>query len=51
MFKGGLRAQGKFLVKMLSLSLSLLNDNDKFTATLVDLAEKHCLRGIKAIEV
>ena len=50
MFTGGMKSQGKFLVKLLSLALSLLNDNDKFTAILVDLAEKHCIRGVKAIE-
>jgi hypothetical protein len=51
MFKGGLKTQGKFLVKMLSLALSLLKDQSQFNETLVKLAETHCQRGVKAIEV
>jgi hypothetical protein len=51
MFTGGLKTQGKFLVKLLSLALSLLNDTSKFNETLIKLAEAHCIRGVKAIEV
>ncbi len=50
MFKGGVVSQGNFLVKMLSLSLTLLNDQTKFYDTLYKLAENHCKKGIKAIE-
>jgi len=50
MFTGGLKTQGKFLVKLLSLALSLLNDTSKFNETLIKLAEAHCIRGVKAIE-
>ncbi len=51
MFTGGLVAQGKFLVKMLSLALSLANDDVKLTETLTKLAESHSKRGIKSVEV
>lgn len=50
MFHGGIKKQGKFLVRLLSLALSELNDPAKFDATLTALAEQHCIRGIKAIE-
>jgi hypothetical protein len=50
MFKSGLKSQGKFLVKMISLSLSLVDDPDKFQVTLVKLTEVHNKRGVKAIE-
>ena len=40
----------KFLVKMISLSLSLVDDPDKFQVTLVKLTEVHNKRGVKAIE-
>lgn len=42
--------QGKFLVKMLSLSLSEKRDPEKYEQTLRKLAEVHNERGIKAIE-
>lgn len=44
------KSQGKFLVKMISLSLSEANDADKFERTLVKLAEVHNERGVKAVE-
>ena len=50
MFKSGMKAQGKFLVKVISLALSLIDDDVKFTATLVKLTETHNERGIQAIE-
>ena len=50
MFAGGIKQQGKFLVRMLSLALSELADPSKFDATLVMLAKQHCDRGIKAVE-
>ena len=50
MFKSGMKSQGKFLMKLISLALSLLNDENKFKDTLADLAERHNLMGIKAIE-
>lgn len=43
-------SQGKFLVKMISLSLSEKADPVKYEKTLVKLAEIHCERGVKAVE-
>ena len=48
MFKN--EAQGKFFVKMVSLSVSLLDDKESFTKALVKLTETHNERGVKAIE-
>lgn len=50
LFTGGLKTQGRFMVKMITLLLSNLEDNSKFTEALVKLAEVHNQRGIKAIE-
>lgn len=50
MFKSGMKSQGKFLVKMISLSISLLDDADKFNQTLTKLTEVHNDRGVKAVE-
>eukprot|EP00981_Chlorochromonas_danica_P007781 scaffold1882_cov163-Ochromonas_danica.AAC.12 len=50
LFKGGMRSQGKFLVKMISLALSELDDPAKFDRNLVKLAEIHYERGVKAVE-
>ena len=43
-------AQGRFFVKMISLSLSLLEDNAGFEKTLTKLTETHNERGVKSIE-
>lgn len=48
LFKHGMKAQGKFLVKMISLSLS--DDNEGFQHALTKLAEVHFHRGVKAVE-
>ena len=45
-----MKSQGKFLVKMISLSLSEMNDAAKFESTLIKLAEIHNERGVKAVE-
>jgi hemoglobin-like flavoprotein len=50
LFKNGMRSQGKFLVKMITLALSEINDSSKFDKTLIKLAEIHNERGVKAIE-
>lgn len=50
LFKNGMRSQGKFLVKMISLALSELDDPGKFDKNLVKLAEIHYERGVKAVE-
>ena len=50
MFKTGLKTQGKFLVKMLSMCLSEMNDPVKFNETMTKLTETHNNRGIKSTE-
>lgn len=50
LFKNGMKSQGKFLVKMITLALSEINDSDKFDKTLIKLAEVHNQRGVKAVE-
>jgi hemoglobin-like flavoprotein len=50
LFKGGIKTQGRFMVKMITLLLSNLDDKVKFEDALVKLADVHNKRGIKAIE-
>lgn len=50
LFKKGMKSQGKFLVKMISLALSELDDPVKFDQNLVKLSEVHYQRGVKAVE-
>jgi len=50
MFKSGIKAQGRFLVKMISLSVSLLDDKQKFDETMLNLANAHNKRGVRANE-
>jgi hypothetical protein len=50
LFKTGMKAQGKFLVSMITLSLSELDNPEKFNTALVKLAEVHYHRGVKASE-
>jgi hemoglobin-like flavoprotein len=51
MFKSGLKTQGKFLVKMISMLISDIDsDPTKFNNTLVKLTETHNDRGVKSIE-
>ena len=50
MFKSGMKSQGKFLVKMISMAVSMIDDPAKFTLTMVKLTETHNERGVKAIE-
>ena len=50
LFKSGLKSQGKFLVKMIGLSLGIIDEPEKFEKTLIKLTESHNERGIKAIE-
>lgn len=50
LFRKGMQSQGTFLVKMISLSLSELEDPNKFDKTLIKLAEVHFHRGVKAVE-
>mmetsp|Transcript_7988 Transcript_7988/g.13277 ORF Transcript_7988/g.13277 Transcript_7988/m.13277 type:complete len:277 (-) Transcript_7988:1668-2498(-) len=44
------KSQGRFLVKMISLSLSESQGRDRYVKTLKKLAEIHNERGVKAIE-
>ena len=50
MFSSGIKKQGQFLVSMISVSLNLLNDEEKFRKKMIDLADTHNKRGIKANE-
>ena len=50
MFKSGLKTQGKFLVKMISMAVGMINEPAKFQQTLIKLTETHNERGVKAIE-
>lgn len=50
LFKSGMKSQGKFLVQMISLALSELDDKEKFDKNLIKLAEIHFQRGVKAVE-
>eukprot|EP01006_Ploeotia_vitrea_P035471 TRINITY_DN65877_c4_g1_i1.p1 TRINITY_DN65877_c4_g1~~TRINITY_DN65877_c4_g1_i1.p1 ORF type:complete len:180 (-),score=8.90 TRINITY_DN65877_c4_g1_i1:108-647(-) len=50
MFKSGMKAQGKALVKIVTLSLSMLHEQEKFDNILHKLAEVHNERGVKAVE-
>jgi len=50
LFKGGMKAQGKMLVQMISMSLSEVDNPELFDNSLRRLAEIHYQRGVKAVE-
>lgn len=50
LFKNGMVSQGKFLVKMITLTINSLKYPEKFKKTMEDLAMRHCERGVKAGE-
>lgn len=50
LFSNGIKTQGRFMVKMITLLLSNLDDKQRFSDALVKLAQVHNRRGIKAIE-
>lgn len=50
MFKAGLKSQGKFLIQLMTLALTLVLEEEKFNRVLLNLAVKHNERGVKAIE-
>lgn len=50
LFRNGMRSQGTFLVKLISLALTELDDSMKFDTALKKLAEVHYQRGVKAAE-
>ncbi len=50
LFTNGVDSIGTFLVKMISISLNQCDDKHKFHKAMVELAERHCERGVKAVE-
>lgn len=50
MFRSGLKSQGKFLIQLMTLALTLVLKQEKLDKVMLDLAEKHNERGVKAIE-
>lgn len=50
LFKHGMKGQGKFLVMMISLSLSEIEKPAQFDKTLIKLAEIHYKKAVKAVE-
>ena len=50
MFRSGLKSQGKFLIQLMTLALTLVLKPDKLEKVMLNLAEKHNERGVKAIE-
>jgi hypothetical protein len=50
LFKNGMKAQGRFLVSMISLSLAEFRNPEKFDGVLKKLAEGHYERGVKSVE-
>ena len=50
LFKNGLVTQGRFLVKMITLILSELNDDSRFSDSLYKLVVVHNKKGVKASE-
>ena len=50
MFRAGLKSQGKFLVQLMTLALTLVLNQEKLNKVMLNLAEKHNERGVKAIE-
>eukprot|EP00341_Mesodinium_pulex_P016249 CAMPEP_0116963160 /NCGR_PEP_ID=MMETSP0467-20121206/47735_1 /TAXON_ID=283647 /ORGANISM="Mesodinium pulex, Strain SPMC105" /LENGTH=233 /DNA_ID=CAMNT_0004651715 /DNA_START=21 /DNA_END=722 /DNA_ORIENTATION=- len=50
LFTSGLVSQGKFLVKMVSLTLNCLLNREKFQKNMEELALRHCERGVRGVE-
>ena len=50
LFKNDMTAQGKMLVKVISLALSEATHADRFTGALTALAQRHFKYGVKAVE-
>lgn len=50
LFVKGVDSIGIFLVQMISMSLNQCEDPVKFQKSMIDLAERHCERGVKAVE-
>jgi hemoglobin-like flavoprotein len=50
LFTRGVDSIGIFLVKMISMALGQCDDPKKFRESMVELAQRHCERGVKANE-
>jgi hemoglobin-like flavoprotein len=50
LFTTGIISQGKFLVKMISLSLNQLHDPINFQIVMKGLAMSHCAKGVRSVE-
>ncbi len=50
LFKRGIKSQGKFLMRLITLALSEIKDPVKWNQSFVKLAEMHNDIGVKAIE-
>lgn len=50
LFTSGINSQGTFLVKFVSLAVSLLHETEKFETAMRNLAETHIRRGVRAVE-
>jgi hypothetical protein len=50
LFKRGIKSQGKFLVRLITLALSEIRDDVKWNKSFTKLAEMHNEIGVKAIE-
>jgi hemoglobin-like flavoprotein len=50
LFTSGIVGQGKFLVKMVSMTLSQLRDPRRFQQMMEELAVRHCQRGVRGCE-
>lgn len=50
LFVSGIKIQGRFLVKMITLSLAVLEDSLKFDQALIKLAQGHYHAGVKSVE-
>ncbi len=50
LFSNGIVGQGKFLVKMISITLSQVGDQEVFKESMIQLTRRHCVKGIRAVE-
>jgi hemoglobin-like flavoprotein len=50
LFKNDMSVQGKMLVKVISSSLGVATDIEKFRGTMASLAERHFTYGVRAID-
>jgi hemoglobin-like flavoprotein len=50
LFTTTVNSQGKFLVMMISACLKQLDHPERFAASMITLAEKHCERGVRSNE-